>query len=115
MIPRSEIANATPPIRIGRVENAFGIDFTSGDQIQNAAPLTMKKSPIVTIAIVSTDARSTGRITARSRAIPPANEASTVTRKAGQYANPCRVSVQATKVENIPSSPWAKLTSPVAR
>src|SRR5262249_41465942 len=45
MIPRSEIEKATPAIWIGRVENAFGIDLTSGDQIQKAAPLTTKKSP----------------------------------------------------------------------
>src|SRR6266567_7763339 len=115
MIPRSEIEKATPAIRIGRVEKAFGIDFTSGDQIQKAAPLTTKKSPIVTIATVSTDARSTGRITTRSSAIPPANEASTVTTKAGQYPKPCWVRVQATNVENIASSPCAKLTTPVAR
>jgi hypothetical protein len=77
--------------------------------------LTTKKSPIVTIATVSTDAPSTGRITTRSSTTPPANEASTVTTKAGQYAKPCCVSVQATNVENIASSPWAKLTTPVAR
>src|SRR3954451_7340150 len=114
MIPRSEIENATPATRIGRVEKAFGIDFTCGDQIQKAAPLTTKKSPIVTIAIVSTDARSTGRINPRSSTIPPANDATTVSAKAGQYEKPCWVRVQATKVENIASSPWAKLTPPVA-
>src|SRR3954453_10498479 len=115
MIPRSEIEKATPAIRTGRVEKALGIDFTSGDQIQKAAPLTTKKSPIVTIAIVSTDARSTGRITVRSRTIPPANDAATVSANAGQYDRPCWVRVQATKVENIASSPWAKLTTPGAR
>ena len=84
MIPRSEIEKATPAIRIGRVEKAFGIDFTSGDQIQNAAPLTMKKSPIVTIAIVSTDAFSTGRITTRSIATPATNEIAIVRKNAAQ-------------------------------
>src|SRR3954463_6794538 len=115
MIPRSAIEKATPATWIGRVENGLGIDFTSGDQIQKAAPLTTKKSPIVTIAIVSTDARSTGLITVRSSATPPANDARTVTRNAGQYENPCCVSVQAMNVENIASSPCAKLTTPVAR
>src|SRR6266542_6942049 len=101
MIPRSEIEKATPAIRIGRVEKAFGIDFTCGDQIQKATPLTTKKSPIVRIAIVSTEARSTGRITARSSTTPPPNDAATVSANAGQYENPCWVNVQATNVENI--------------
>src|SRR5947207_11633484 len=91
MIPRSEIEKATPAIRIGRVEKAFGIDFTSGAQIQKAAPLTTKKTPIVTIATVSTDARSTGRKTTRPSEIPPPHEAATVSAKAGQYENPCWV------------------------
>src|SRR5436309_5480231 len=43
MIPRSAIEKATPPMWIGRVENGLGIDFTSGDQIQKAAPLKRKK------------------------------------------------------------------------
>ena len=115
MIPRSEIEKATPATRIGRVENAFGIDLTSGDQIQNAAPLATKNSPIVTIAIVSTGLPSTGRMTARSSAIPPANEAATVSTNASQYERPCWVSVHATNVENIANSPCAKLMTPVAR
>src|SRR5436190_15757561 len=100
---------------MGRVENAFGIDLTSGDQIQKAAPLTTKKSPIVRIAIVRIGLRSTGRITARSIAIPPAKDAATVTAKASQYERPCWVSVHAMNVENIASSPCAKLMTPVAR
>src|SRR5215510_9639310 len=66
IVPRSEIENATPATSIGRVENAFGRLRVSGDQIQRAAPLTTKKSPSVTITTVSTGARSTGRMTARS-------------------------------------------------
>src|SRR5262249_45042305 len=115
MIPRSEIEKATPAIWIGRVENALGIDFTSGDQIQNAAPLKTKNSPIVTIAIVRTGLRSTGRITARSSAIPPADETATVSAHAPQYGQRCGGGVHAMNVENIASSPWAKLMTPVAR
>ena len=78
IVPRSWIENATPATSIGRVEKAFGRLRTSGDQIQRAAPLTRKKRPSVTITTVSTGARSTGRITARSTATPPTNEIATV-------------------------------------
>src|SRR5919199_198871 len=50
IVPRSAIDSATPATWIGRVENALGIDFTSGDQTQNAAPLQRKKRPTVRIA-----------------------------------------------------------------
>src|SRR5438552_16654151 len=36
MIPRTETEKATPAIRIGRVDKAYAIDVTSGDQIQHA-------------------------------------------------------------------------------
>src|SRR5690242_5169167 len=84
MIPRSAIEKATPATWIGRVENGLGIDFTSGDQIQKAAPLKRKNRPIVRIATVKTDARSTGRIVTRSRTTPPTSEAATVIANAGQ-------------------------------
>jgi hypothetical protein len=56
----------------------------SDDQIQRAAPFTRKNSPRVTITTVSTGARSTGRITTRSTATPPANEIATVSANAAQ-------------------------------
>ena len=69
---------------IGRVEKAFGRLRTSGDQIQRAAPLTTKKRPRVTITTVSTGARSTGLMTARSTANPPTNEIPMVRKNAAQ-------------------------------
>src|SRR6188472_960551 len=98
IVPRSEIENATPATSIGRVEKAFGRLRVSGDQIQRAAPLTTKKRPRVTITTVSTGARSTGRITARSTATPPANEIATVRKNAPQYERPWFTSDQAMKV-----------------
>ena len=69
----------------------------------------------MTITIVSTGARSTGRITARSIPTPPQNESATVARNASQKESPWWTSDQATKVESIAISPWAKLTTPVER
>ena len=114
MLPRSWIENATPAILIGRVENAFGSERVSELQNQRAAPSTTKNSPSVTITIVSTDAFSTGRISVRSTAIPPANAIAHVSANAGQY-DMWFISDHAMKVAKVAISPCAKFTTPVER
>ena len=47
--------------------------------------------------------------------IPPISETTSVIRIAKPTATPASVRPQAMKVENIASSPWAKLTIPVER
>ena len=47
-------------------------------------------------------------------AMPPANENTSVSRKAHQYGTPHCISCQAMKVENIAISPWAKLRWSIA-
>jgi hypothetical protein len=99
-----------------RVENALGNCFVSAPQIHGASPWKTSARPIVTITIVSTDAPSTGRITVRSSATPPANESASVRKNAPQNGIPlCSMSAQATKVENMAISPCAKLMTRVAR
>jgi len=115
MLPRSWIEKATPATVIGRVEKAFGSVRVSELQSHRAAPSTRKKRPSVTITTVSTGARSTGRITARSSATPPANEIASVRKNASQNESPWWTSDHAMKVENIAISPCAKLTTPVER
>src|SRR3954454_4296265 len=80
MIPKSAIEKATPAMWIGRVENGLGIDFSSGDQIHEAAPLTTKKSATVSLLIVIRRARTSDLIPLRSSPTPPANDARTVAR-----------------------------------
>ena len=72
-------------------------------------------SPSVTIRIVSSSCPSTGRMMIRSISIPPTNESGSAASRASPSGNPPWTSVQATKVENIAISPWAKLTIPVER
>ena len=84
MIPRSWIENATPPTCTGRVENGLGNSFTSLPQIDAARPFRITSRPSVTITTVSCGACSTGRITTRSIATPPANAISSVSTNAGQ-------------------------------
>ncbi len=76
-------------------------------------------SPSVTMTIVSTGAPSTGRMTSRSRAMPPANEMASARTNADPEVEPgplgSAISHQAMNVENIAISPWAKLMTPVER
>ena len=88
MMQRSSIEKATPPTSTGRVGNALGSVRTSGAQIHEAAPSIRKKRPSVTIATVSTGLPSTGRITIRSIATPPAKPQATASRNDAQYGTP---------------------------
>ncbi len=102
-----------------RVENALGKLFVSAPQIQAARPKSAMPRPSVTMTIVSTGAPSTGRITSRSSATPPANEMTSVSVKPIQRCHPgplgSAISHQAMNVENIAISPCAKLMTPVER
>ena len=113
--PNSWIEKATPPIVIGRVENALGNVFVSFPQIQPVRPLSAISPPSVTITSVSTEARSIGRINVRSIATPPRNDSPSVRKNAPQYGTPHSISCHARKVENVAISPWAKLTTRVER
>ena len=100
---------------MGRVGNALGKYLISGDQIHEATPWSTKISPIVTTTTASAPACSTGRITTRSRAIPPRNAIPSVAKKAAQKGRPHWISCQAMYVVNIAIPPWAKLITSVAR
>ena len=119
MKPASWIEKTTPPASIVRVENALGKRFVSAPQIHAASPKSAMPRPSVTMTIVSTGAPSTGRMTSRSSAMPPANEMASVRVKPTQrwYPGPLgsAISHQAMNVENIAISPCAKLMTPVAR
>ncbi len=119
MKPTSWIEKTTPPTSIVRVENALGKRFVSAPQIQAASPNSAMPRPSVTMTMVSTGAPSTGRMTSRSSATPPANEMTSVSTKPIQrwYSGPfgSAISHQAMNVENIAISPWAKLMTPVER
>ena len=95
MIPMSWIEKATPARWIGRVENGLGNLRTAPPQIQLVRPLTRIRSPIVTITTVRTERPSTGRMTTRSTATPPANAQRSVRQKAGQNEMPWWVNVHA--------------------
>ena len=69
----------------------------------------------MTITIVSTGARSIGRISVRSTSTPPRNESPSVRKNAPQYGIPHSISCQAMKVENVAISPCAKLITRVER
>ena len=49
----------------------------------------------------------------RSMSMPPANDTASVRTSASQNGRPAAMNCQAMYVENIASSPWAKLTIPV--
>ena len=67
------------------------------------------------MTIVKVGPPSSGRMTTRSRATPPANATASVPKNAPQYGTPRSSSDQAMKVENIAISPCAKLMTRVAR
>ena len=119
MKPASWIENVTEPTWIGRVEKAPGKLLVSAPQIHPARPFKAIASPSVTMTIVSTGARSTGRMRTRSRRMPPANEIARVTTSAAQYGQSgpfgSSISHQAMKAEKVAISPCAKLITPVER
>ncbi len=63
----------------------------------------------MTITTVTIGARSTGRMTTRSTATPPANAIPSVAKNAAQYGQPESISHRAMNAENIAISPCAKL------
>ncbi len=69
----------------------------------------------MTITIVSTDARSIGRINVRSIETPPRNESPSVRKNAPQYGIPHSSNCHAMNVENVAISPCAKLITRVER
>jgi hypothetical protein len=54
-------------------------------------------------------------MTSRSISIPPANDSASAPSSAPPSGSPACIRAHATKVLNIASSPWAKLTMPVDR
>jgi hypothetical protein len=74
----------TPPTTTVPPENPLGKNCTCGDQIHAARALKTTSSPIVTMTTLRTGAPSTGRIAARSTAMPPTNERTIVATNAVQ-------------------------------
>ena len=95
--------------------NGLSNAFTSAPQIQPMVALIVSRRPIVTITITSSARRSTGRMTTRSTATPPAKAIASVSANAGQYDIPWCISDQAVYVVNVAISPWAKLITSVER
>jgi hypothetical protein len=71
--------------------------------------------PTVTITVAITERCSTGRMSATWSTSPSTNEMASVAKKASQYDRPHWMSWYVTYVVAIASSPWAKLTTCVAR
>jgi hypothetical protein len=84
-------------------------------QIHPAAALTTMNRPSVTITRDSGLPPSTGLISTRSTSIPPTKDTAKAPGSASHSGTPPCASPQATNVENIAISPWAKLTTPVDR
>jgi hypothetical protein len=99
----------TPPTSIVRVENGPWNSRVAPPQMMLVSPFRNSASPSVMITIVSTGAFSTGRISTRSIATPPANAIPSTMGKAAQNESPWFISDHAMKVVNVAISPCAKL------
>jgi len=114
-VPTSWVEIVTPPMSWVVFGNGLSNALTSAPQIQPVIALIAIRSPIVTMTITISGRRSTGRMTTRSTATPPANAIRSVSANAGQYEIPWFISDQARYVMNVAISPWAKLITSVAR
>ena len=113
--PRSCFENATPPTRIGAVENGPWNCLAAPPQIHVMSPLIAIRRPIVRITIPSSGPPWIGRITTTCTATPPSSESRSVAPKAGQNAQPWLISAQQMNAESVAISPCAKLITPVER
>ena len=86
--PRSCSLITTPPTSKTRSGNGLWKNFSSGPQIQPAAPLKIPRSAIVTSTTVSSERWEKGRIAAWCTAAPPRNASASVIVKASQYVSP---------------------------
>ena len=84
IVPMSWAATTTPPMSYVSVPNGLWSSFGSPPHFQMTKPLIATRRPIVTITIRRTLPRSTGRMTTRWIATPPANESTSVAANAGQ-------------------------------
>ena len=78
----------TPPITHDVVGKGLGKNCSCGDQIQAASPLKITSRAIVAITVVSTLARSSGRMSVRWRRTPPTNAIRSVVKNASQNEKP---------------------------
>ncbi len=82
---------------------------------QPASALMAMNSPMVTITMASGFSLPTGRMMVTSMIAPPTTETAMAPRMASTIGRPASCSCQATKVENMAISPWAKLRMEVDR
>ena len=95
-MPTSCCEIATPPISQVSFGNGLGNARTSAVQIRLTRPLKIRTRPIVTITVVSSGARSIGRMTTRSTPRPSPKAITSVRPKASHSFTPWfSISVQA--------------------
>ena len=84
IVPMSCAETTTPPMSNVSVPNGLCSACGSPPHCQTTNPLMAMRSPIVTMTIRRTLPRSTGRMTTRCVATPPANDSTSVATNAGQ-------------------------------
>ena len=83
-------------------------------KIRPGTLLMMANNAMKPATLVRIGAFASGLNSSRSMMTPPANEITSVSRKAHQYGTPHSINCHAMNVENIAISPWAKFRWSIA-